>query len=111
MNCPGCGEDTPAGKRFCTHCGKLLGGDFAEVKRVMEAESEEADRAALERSLGRWLAVSVALLAFALAFRLGHRAEDLPRFDEAAVLDVREACPLAPLPSPALPVLLLEVPK
>ncbi|GEM_PF-6447340 len=111
MICPKCGADTPLQKTFCVHCGGFLELDRAEVRDALASEALSEAQLALARRAGTWLAVSLALLAGAIAFRVNNWEDDLPRFDEAPVLPVLALDPNPPeIPPVPIPLLALPVP-
>ena len=110
MICPKCGQDTPIQKSFCVNCGGLLETDFGSVQEAVGMEVRDEARSALIRRSGAWLAVSIVLLAGALAFRLANREKDLPRFDESPVFQILDLESPQPYPELEMPELALPVP-
>ena len=110
MICPKCGQDTPIQKTFCIHCGGLVEMSMGDVQEVVEAEAGLDAQRHFVRKMGTWLATSLVLFAAAVAFRMGNREKDLPRFDEPPVLQILDLEPLPPFPAVDLPPLTLDVP-
>lgn len=110
MICPKCNAETPVNKAFCVKCGGFIDVSSGDAMKAVRGEVMKEARAALIRKMGVWLATAVVLLAGAITFRLGNREADLPRFDEAPILQMLDYEPEAPLPVIEIPILELEVP-
>lgn len=113
MICPKCGQDTPVQKTFCVNCGGILEVEGGAVQELAESEVRLASQSALVRRAGVWLATALAFLVAAIAFRASNLEKDLPRFDEAPVLQVLDLEPQRPFPAveeARIPVLALPVP-